>query len=453
MEDWTGKWRDRLVKSGLFDPDWYARAYPDVARSGMEPLEHFLALGAAMRRDPGPGFSEAFYRIADPAQQGATESALRRRLEMEEPKVRAHLVMVAAKALCDAGRIDDAMTLVREHARSLVPSPAWILRANRALLAGSERDWLASLNGYLDAFDILPIVLADGGTLLHRLTTGPVAKTTGGPKVSVLMSVFDSEDTVQAAVESILHQSWTNLELLIVDDCSTDGTWTILQQLADADSRVKIRRNQKNLGPFVSKNIALQDATGAWITGQDGDDWSHPQRLEKHLRAILQSEGAVKAGTVSMLRVGTTGCFEDFIPASAHHSPDGIRRRAFISCLFERETLNDRLGFWDSVRFGADGEMIKRAEKVLGPAFQDHDQLTMICFNLSTSLTNHTEFGLRTAAGVSQTRRQYNEAFHEWHMHTDPARLRLSFPLEKRPFEVPEVLAAGSSGNDLSNET
>jgi hypothetical protein len=453
VEDWTGKWRDRLVNSGLFDPEWYARSYPDVARSGMDPLEHFLALGAAMRRDPGPRFSETFYRIADPSLQAATGSALRKCLETGKPEVRRHLVMVAARALCNAGRIDDAIALVRVHMPSDAPSPSRILRANRALLAGSERGWLAHLNGYLEAFGILPVVLADGETLLHRLTTGPVAKVTGGPKVSVLMSVFDSEDTVRAAAESILRQSWTNLELLIVDDCSTDGTWKVLERLADADSRVRIRRNRKNLGPFVSKNIALRDATGAWITGQDGDDWSHPQRIENHMQAILQSQGAVKAGTVSMLRVGPTGYFEDFIPASAHHSPDGVRRRAFISCLFERQTLDEKLGFWDSVRFGADGEMIKRAEKVLGPAFRDHDHLAMICLNLSTSLTNHTEFGLRTATGVSEPRRQYNEAFREWHAHTDPAQLRLSFPLAERPFGIPQALAVDPAAAEAAEIT
>ena len=83
----------------------------------------------------------------------------------------------------------------------------------------------------------------------------------------VMMPAWNSEDTLEAAAMSILDQTWQNLELLIVDDASHDDTWAVMEILARRDERVRITRNKVNVGPYVSKNVALGHARGDWITG------------------------------------------------------------------------------------------------------------------------------------------------------------------------------------------
>ncbi|RJL19690.1 glycosyltransferase family 2 protein [Paracoccus siganidrum] len=438
--DKTERLRKALLASGLFDAGWYAAAYPDVALTGMDPLEHFLRIGLLTHRDPGPDFSETFFRIAAPGIGNSGGSALIHRLEHGPLPVQASRVMMAAMALARTGRDGDAMRLARAHLGPEADRPLQLFQANKAVAAGGWNAWLAHLNAYLAPYRIAPVALRDGGSLLHRLTTAPLPAVTGGPKVSIIMPAHDAAATVGAAAGSILRQTWTNLELLIVDDASSDGTWRVLEGLAAADPRVRIRRNPRNVGPYVSKNLALREASGDWITGHDADDWAHPQRIENHVAAVLQTQGAIRAGTNFMLRVASSGRFGNVIGTSPHHSPDGIRRRAFISCLFHRQTMDRQLGFWDSVRFGADGEMLNRVQRVLGPAYRDFDLFAMLCLDLTGSLTNDAEHGLNTASGVSETRRSYNAAYEVWHASADPATLRLDFPPAARPFPVPEAV-------------
>lgn len=426
--------REALLASGLFDAVWYASQYPDVAMTGMQPLEHFLAVGMLMERDPGPDFSMDFIRAAAPHLDALGKNALQLRLEAGGLELPGHRVMLGAKALADLGRIDDAMRMARQHLGDAADRPLKLFAANRALIRGDRQGWLSNVNDYLAPYGILPLRLQPGESLLDQLCTDPVPLTGGGLLVSIIMPVFDAEPTIKAAATSILKQSWANLELLIVDDASYDGTWAALQQLAASDSRVRIRRNPRNVGPYVSKNLALREANGVFVTGHDADDWAHPQRIENHMAQMLASGGAIKAGTNMMLRVSPSGAFDNIIGASSHHSPDGIRRRAFVSCLFERETLERCLGYFDCVRFGGDGEMLTRSQKVLGSGYRDFDQFAMICLDFPSSLTNHPEHGLRTTVGVSETRRHYDAAYQQWHNNTALQDLYLPFPTSRRPF-------------------
>lgn len=428
--------RKALLASGLFDPDWYAKQYPDVALTSMKPLDHFLTAGMLMGRDPGPDFSESFLQTALPRLAGSDKSALQKWLEAGGLDVPRHSVILAAAALAKRGRGEDAIRLAQRFLGQDADRPLSLFFANLALEADNTPGWLSHLNDYLSPYGIAPIQLRIGESLLHRLHTDPVPPKGGGPLVSIIMPAFRAERTVEVAAESILRQSWANLELLIIDDASDDGTWAALQRLAARDSRVRIRRNMRNLGPYVSKNLALREARGVYVTGHDADDWAHPQRIENHVCAVLASQGAIKAGTNMMLRISPSGLFDDTIISSAHHSPDGIRRRAFISCLFERESMLKTLGFYDCVRFGADGEMIKRAEKLLGSSYKDLDQFAMICLDSPLGLTNHPKYGLKTTTGISKIRQQYSASWRKWHKSSEPRELFMAFPQKVRSFPV-----------------
>ena len=110
-----------------------------------------------------------------------------------------------------------------------------------------------------------------------------------GPLITVIIPVWNGADTIETSGISILNQTWQNLELIIVDDFSDDNTWNVLQRLSKKDKRIILIKNNVNVGPYVSKNRALLQAKGEWITGQDADDWSHPLRLERQINFIHNS--------------------------------------------------------------------------------------------------------------------------------------------------------------------
>lgn len=106
------------------------------------------------------------------------------------------------------------------------------------------------------------------------------------PKISVLMSVYNAIPYLEESVESVLNQSFTNFEFIIIDDCSTDNSWEILRKYAEKDARIKLHKNQENLGLTKSLNKGLNLATGEYIARQDADDISLSKRFEKQVELL-----------------------------------------------------------------------------------------------------------------------------------------------------------------------
>lgn len=106
------------------------------------------------------------------------------------------------------------------------------------------------------------------------------------PKVSVLMTSFDREKYIAEAIESVLASTYTNFELIIVDDCSTDKTVEIARSYEAKDDRVKVYVNEKNLGDYPNRNRAASFAKGEFIMFVDSDDRILEQGIEKCLGAL-----------------------------------------------------------------------------------------------------------------------------------------------------------------------
>ncbi len=114
------------------------------------------------------------------------------------------------------------------------------------------------------------------------------------PVVSVVLPVRNGEEDLPRAVESILNQTLRELELIIIDDGSDDGTPEYLRSLTDA--RVKVIRNKRNLGVYPSRNRAQRMARGEFIAVHDHDDQSRPDRLEKQVGFLRERPGCVAVG-------------------------------------------------------------------------------------------------------------------------------------------------------------
>ena len=108
------------------------------------------------------------------------------------------------------------------------------------------------------------------------------------PKVSVILPVHQGEKTVRTAIKSILRQTYQNIELIIVNDGSTDGTEEIISKMMNKYSQIKYIKNPENRGVYFSRNIGLKESTGDFITIQDADDISDNYRIEKSVGHITR---------------------------------------------------------------------------------------------------------------------------------------------------------------------
>lgn len=106
------------------------------------------------------------------------------------------------------------------------------------------------------------------------------------PKVSVLMPVFNSSRYIKESVESVLSQSFNDFEFVIVDDGSTDETPAILEEYALQDNRIRIIRNEKNMGIVYALNRGLKVCHGDYIVRMDADDVATQDRLKKQVAAM-----------------------------------------------------------------------------------------------------------------------------------------------------------------------
>lgn len=103
-------------------------------------------------------------------------------------------------------------------------------------------------------------------------------------RVSIITPAYNSALYLEESVNSVLAQTFTNWEMIIVDDCSTDSTYHLALSLAEKDSRIKVFQNEKNSGVAVTRNRALDEATGEYIAFLDSDDLWLPQKIEKQLK-------------------------------------------------------------------------------------------------------------------------------------------------------------------------
>lgn len=108
------------------------------------------------------------------------------------------------------------------------------------------------------------------------------------PTVSVIIPAYNTQEYLSKAIHSALQQTMPSLEVIVVDDASTDNTLAIAQSISDP--RLQVLRHERNLGAGAARNTALAAAKGEWIAILDSDDWFAPNRLEKLLQVTQVEE-------------------------------------------------------------------------------------------------------------------------------------------------------------------
>lgn len=121
-------------------------------------------------------------------------------------------------------------------------------------------------------------------------------KTKNTPLISVVIPVYNGNGFLTAAIDSILNQTYTNIEVIAIDDGSTDNSYEILKNLAQKDNRLRIYRNKKNLNISRTLNKGIKLAKGQYIARMDADDIALPNRFEQQMKFLKNHPQVVILG-------------------------------------------------------------------------------------------------------------------------------------------------------------
>ncbi|WP_375467468.1 glycosyltransferase family 2 protein [uncultured Nostoc sp.] len=137
------------------------------------------------------------------------------------------------------------------------------------------------------------------------------------PKVSVIIPAYNTEAYIAKAIESALEQTLTDIEVIVVDDGSSDKTVEVVKSFTD--QRLKVIVNQQNLGVSGARNRALRAAQGEWIAVLDSDDWYAPERLEKLVLLAEETNADMIADDPYLIKDGATSPWSTLIQESGEH--------------------------------------------------------------------------------------------------------------------------------------
>lgn len=463
----------------LFSADWYLETYRDVAVAGVDPLQHYLKHGRfegrfpcaleALQLDTSLWHAEdaTIYLVQleaillqdEPLQsslaawvlsrwygslgqwqsvQKLISTMLKDNLALEVIRHQGPFLL-AFTAYFKTSRIPEALKLLKH--------PGWAdtndkVLAESMLCNGEQK--IATINSVFEAHGLSCLVL-DSKPSLDNLYSVPNQMrywSISQPLISVIVPCFNSQATISNALRSLLSQTHMRLEILVVDDASTDDSALLVSQLAERDGRVRLIKMATNQGAYVARNAALKEARGEFICAHDADDWSHPHKLERQLQALQANEHAM--GCLSYwVRTCQDLHFQRWRMEDAWIYPN-------ISSLMFRRCVFEVLGFWDRVSVNADTEYCYRIRQKFGS-----DSVIEALPGVPLSFGRADE-GSLTQTEVSHLRTQfrglrkdYHDAAVAWQQQADI--LYVEEEPEFRPFAVPAVMCRGAHAQQLHN--
>ncbi|MFF2451528.1 CDP-glycerol glycerophosphotransferase family protein [Isoptericola sp. NPDC058082] len=210
------------------------------------------------------------------------------------------------------------------------------------------------------------------------------------PLVSVVVPTYNPDRGFRHTIDSLVRQSWSNLEILVVDDCSTSGR-EHLDAAAATDPRVRVVAREHNGGTYQARNSGLREARGEYVTFQDADDVSHTQRIERQLLPLLADPRKMASASKSQRVLGTGGVtYLGYLPERANES----------SLLFRREAVLDRLGRFDDVRKAGDSEFSERLKRAFGKSSVVNVREPLCLVQLKVGSLSRSDFRPNWMAGA-----------------------------------------------------
>ncbi|WP_402375878.1 glycosyltransferase family 2 protein [Isoptericola rhizosphaerae] len=298
---------------------------------------------------------------------------------------------------------------------------------------GSE-PWLAALNHQLARFGVAPVWLRNAaaeGAAFDRLAAqvDEIAPPGRGPLVSVVMSAYRPGREIYAAVRSVLEQTWRDVELIVVDDASGAEFDAVFDQVRAMDQRVHVLHQATNRGTYAARNVGLEAARGKFVTFQDSDDWSHPERVARQV-APLVDDPEVHSTLSRSVR-----CSPDLVFQRLGYATS---RTNASSLMFRREQAVASVGYFDHVRKGADVEYAERLVAAL-PGHQVRLDAQLAFVRMTEGSLSRSDF---LSGWQHPVRTSYREGFRAWHAtFDDGASPRLDRLPETRAFPASRAMS------------
>jgi glycosyltransferase involved in cell wall biosynthesis len=172
--------------------------------------------------------------------------------------------------------------------------------------------------------------------------------------ISIIMCAFNNEADVGHAIKSILNQTFTNFELLIVDDGSSDRTNEIIREISSGDMRLSLLVNDENLGLAASLNKAISHSQGRYLARMDADDFSYPERLKVQYDFLEANSNIAVVGSNADLVDGDN----EFLRATnLPRTPNDIKKSITRLCplvhpsvMYRREFITELSGYNEKLR-------------------------------------------------------------------------------------------------------
>lgn len=359
------------------------------------------ALARLMAGRPGPGLD-----YSDSADIAQAVRRIRRGAPLPRDTDRIEVQVSLA-----AGRFDHVESHMADY--ELDDVAAWMVRTelmhpHTGRPGSLPGPWLQEFNGIFGADGLLPVSLASGpGSPFDRLIADvPEAmkrKEPDDPLVTVIMSTFRPTQSLLTAVASLIGQTWRNLEILLVDDCSPPEFEHLLHEAEGLDPRVTLIRMKRNGGTYKIRNHAIAVATGEFVTFKDSDDWAHPERIERQMAPLLESDDYV-ATMCDTIRVHPDLGVNSVGMSTSRICPS--------SPLFRRARVMEVMGSFDEVRKSADTEFTVRLRLAFGLEAVPVIQLPLVLTQLTSGSLSRAEYGFGWHHGARVT---YREAYRHWH--------------------------------------
>jgi hypothetical protein len=302
--------------------------------------------------------------------------------------------------------------------------------------------WLDEFNQLFQNFELEEILIAPNQLIsLDSITSTPVSFIPNGALVTIIVSTFNPGVELLTSLKSLVIQSWENLEIIVIDDCSTKTDF--IEEAKNLDPRIRVIRQEHNQGTYEARNLAMSLCNGEFITFQDSDDWAHPRRIEMQIKPLLEDEHLM-ATYAKGIRLSS-----DLFFTSEAQFPF---RRVNASSLFFRYSVYRDLGDFDAVRKAADSEYSSRIQTFYQRGFENSDSdalklcstayLTIIRLGSESLSRSDFQGGWR-----HPSRREYLRSYTSWHSRNlgDQSQLHLDSRTLERPFPSPARFAIHAS--------
>ena len=328
---------------------------------------------------------------------------------------------------------------------------AWLVAANNEAPTTLKTDWhhqrLSSINALWQRYGLgsvrffhsdKPLSLDNLCSVSNERDTSafvPQGSVASPPLISIIIPVYNAEQSLSTALRSLADQRGVNIEVIVVDDASTDNTVAVAKAFARQDTRFKVFRQSYNQGAYAARNRGLAEANGEYITVHDSDDWSHPDKLAVQ-RAGLDAHPEWKASCSYWVR-----CTPDLV-FSCWRMEAGWIYRNVSSLMFRREVF-EALGYWDRVRVEADTEYYYRIRAAFGSqAVGEVLPKVPLAFGRAVPDSLTAAGSTHLATQYSGVRADYRVASQAWHRAGGGRPERLYLPAEpvERPFVAPNAV-------------